>query len=64
MSTSETQSAPIKELHRSQDDRILAGVAEGLGRYFDISLMFFRIGFAILALVGGRASSSTWPPGS
>ena len=53
MSTSETQSAPIKELHRSQDDRILAGVAEGLGRYFDISTTFFRIGFAILTLVGG-----------
>ena len=53
MSTSETQSAPIKELHRSQDDRILAGVAEGLGRYFDISPTFFRIGFAILTLVGG-----------
>ena len=53
MSTSETQSASIKELHRSQDDRILAGVAGGLGRYFDISPTFFRIGFAILTLVGG-----------
>ncbi len=53
MSTSETQSASIKELHRSQDGRILAGVAGGLGRYFDISPTFFRIGFAILTLVGG-----------
>jgi phage shock protein PspC (stress-responsive transcriptional regulator) len=53
MSTSETQTASIKELHRSRDDRILAGVAGGLGRYFDISPTFFRIGFAILALVGG-----------
>jgi phage shock protein PspC (stress-responsive transcriptional regulator) len=53
MSTSETQSASIKELQRSRDDRILAGVAGGLGRYFDISPTFFRIGFAILALVGG-----------
>ena len=53
MSTSETQSASIKELHRSQDERILAGVAGGLGRYFDISPTFFRIGFAILTLVGG-----------
>ena len=53
MSTSETQSAPIKELHRSRDERILAGVAGGLGRYFDISPTFFRIGFAILTLVGG-----------
>ena len=53
MSTSETQTASIKELHRSRDERILAGVAGGLGRYFDISPTFFRIGFAILALVGG-----------
>ena len=53
MSTSETQSASIKELHRSHDDRILAGVAGGLGRYFDLTPTFFRIGFAILALVGG-----------
>jgi phage shock protein PspC (stress-responsive transcriptional regulator) len=53
MSTSETQSASIKELHRSRDDRILAGVAGGLGRYFDLSPAFFRIGFAILTLVGG-----------
>ena len=42
MSTSETQSAAIKELHRSQDGRILAGVAGGLGRYFDIAPTFFR----------------------
>ena len=53
MSTTETETTPIKELHRSQDDRILAGVAGGLGRYFDISPTFFRIGFVILTLVGG-----------
>jgi len=53
MSTSETQSASIKELHRSRDERVLAGVAGGLGQYFDISPTFFRIGFAILTLVGG-----------
>ena len=53
MSTSETQSASIKELHRSRDERVLAGVAGGLGQYFHISPTFFRIGFAILTLVGG-----------
>ena len=52
MSTTETQT-PVKELHRSRDDRIIAGVAGGLGRYFDISPTFFRIGFVILTLVGG-----------
>ena len=44
---------PPKELHRSRDDRLLAGVSGGLGRYFDISPNFFRVGFAILTLVGG-----------
>jgi phage shock protein PspC (stress-responsive transcriptional regulator)/predicted membrane protein len=54
MSTTETPAAaPPKELHRSRDDRLLAGVAGGLGRYFDISPNFFRAGFAILTLVGG-----------
>ena len=52
MSTTETQTT-TKELHRSSDDRIIAGVAGGLGRYFDISPTFFRIGFVILTLVGG-----------
>lgn len=53
MSTTDTPAAPVKELHRSRDDRYLAGVAGGLGAYFDISPMFFRAGFAILTLVGG-----------
>jgi phage shock protein PspC (stress-responsive transcriptional regulator) len=55
MSTTETTpaAAPPKELHRSRDDRVLAGVAGGLGRYFDLSPNFFRVGFAILTLVGG-----------
>ena len=55
MSTTETTetTAPVKELNRSRDERILAGVAGGLGRYFDLSPTFFRIGFVILTLFGG-----------
>lgn len=53
MTTTETPTASIKELHRSREDRILAGVAGGLGRYFDLSPTFFRIAFVILTLVGG-----------
>ena len=54
MSTTDTTpTTPVKELHRSRDDRYLAGVSGGLGEYFDISPMFFRVGFAILTLVGG-----------
>jgi phage shock protein PspC (stress-responsive transcriptional regulator) len=55
VSTTDTPAAadPPKELHRSRDDRLLAGVSGGLGRYFEISPNFFRVGFAILTLVGG-----------
>ena len=53
MTTTEPPTTSIKELHRSRDDRILAGVAGGLGRYFDLSPTFFRIDFAVLTLVGG-----------
>ncbi len=53
MTTTETPTTSIKELHRSREDRILAGVAGGLGRYFDLSPTFFRIAFAVLTLVGG-----------
>ena len=53
MTTTDTPTPSIKELHRSREDRILAGVAGGLGRYFDLSPTFFRIAFVILTLVGG-----------
>ena len=32
---------------------MLAGVAGGLARYFDIHPAFFRVGFVVLALLGG-----------
>jgi phage shock protein PspC (stress-responsive transcriptional regulator) len=51
--TDTTPVAPLKELRRSREDRVLAGVAGGLGRYFDLSPTFFRVGFAILTLIGG-----------
>jgi phage shock protein PspC (stress-responsive transcriptional regulator) len=53
MTTTDTPTSSIKQLHRSRDDRLLAGVAGGLGRYFDLSPTFFRIAFVILTLVGG-----------
>ena len=38
---------------RSSDDRIIAGVAGGLGNYFDIDPMIIRIAFAVSVLFGG-----------
>lgn len=38
---------------RSRDDRILAGVAGGLGRAFGVDAVIFRIALAALVLAGG-----------
>ena len=38
---------------RSKDDRVIAGVAGGLGNYFDIDPIIIRIAFAVSVLFGG-----------
>ncbi len=42
-----------KRLERSRSDRKLAGVCGGLARYFDIHPAVYRVGFVVLALLGG-----------
>ncbi len=42
-----------RRLTRSSSDRVLGGVAGGLGRYFDIDPIIFRIGFLVLTIAGG-----------
>jgi phage shock protein PspC (stress-responsive transcriptional regulator)/predicted membrane protein len=42
-----------KRLLRSTDDRVIGGVAGGLGRYFDVDPVIFRIGFAVSVFFGG-----------
>jgi phage shock protein PspC (stress-responsive transcriptional regulator)/predicted membrane protein len=42
-----------KRLLRSRDDRMIAGVAGGLARYFDVDPVIFRIGFAVSVFFGG-----------
>ncbi|MBA3264403.1 MAG: PspC domain-containing protein [Thermoleophilaceae bacterium] len=42
-----------KRLTRSRTDRIIGGVCGGLGRYFNVDPIFFRIGAVALAFVGG-----------
>jgi len=42
-----------RRLLRSRDDRVIAGVSGGLGRYFDIDPVIIRIGFAVSILFGG-----------
>ena len=40
-------------LRRSRDNRILLGVCGGLGEFFGINPIWFRIGFLIMAIPGG-----------
>jgi phage shock protein PspC (stress-responsive transcriptional regulator) len=42
-----------RRLTRSADDRVLLGVSGGLGRYFGVDPLIFRIGFAISIFFGG-----------
>jgi phage shock protein PspC (stress-responsive transcriptional regulator) len=56
--TAETTEQPAesqrpRRLLRSRSDRMLAGVAGGLGRYFSVDPVIFRIGFAVSAFFGG-----------
>ncbi len=44
---------PPKRFLRAHDDRVLAGVCGGLGRYFGIDPLIFRIGAVALAFFGG-----------
>jgi phage shock protein PspC (stress-responsive transcriptional regulator) len=49
----EPQSSQPRRLLRSSNDRVFAGVAGGLGRYFGIDPVIFRIGFALSIFFGG-----------
>jgi phage shock protein C len=40
-------------LRRSRDNRILLGVCGGLGEFFGINPIWFRIAFIIAAIPGG-----------
>lgn len=43
----------MKKLHRLADDKKLAGVCAGLGEYFDVDPVFFRLFFLVSLFFGG-----------
>ena len=51
--TPTVDAAPPRRLVRVNDGRWLGGVAAGLGRYFDVNPLVYRIAFGALAFVGG-----------
>ena len=44
---------PTRPLHRSRDERIIAGVAGGLGEHLGVNPWWFRWAFILLAVFGG-----------
>ena len=42
-----------KPLRRSRDNRILLGICGGLGEFFGINPIWFRLAFIIAAIPGG-----------
>ena len=42
-----------KILTRSSTDKQIAGVSSGLGTYFDVDPVLFRVGFVVTALMSG-----------
>lgn len=47
---------PTRRLTRTSGDKVLGGVAGGLGRYFSVDPIIFRIAFVVLALAGGAGA--------
>ena len=43
----------MKRLYRSPDEKKIAGVCGGLGEYFDLDPVFFRLFFLVLLFFGG-----------
>src|SRR4051812_49919943 len=53
MTSTPTPTAEPRKLARSTDDHMVAGVAGGLGRYFGLDPVLFRIAFGISVFFGG-----------
>jgi phage shock protein C len=49
-----------RALRRSRRDRVLAGVCGGLGEFFGISSIWFRLGFLIALIPGGLPGLLTY----
>jgi phage shock protein C len=48
---------PPRRLTRSSSDKALAGVSGGLGEYFDLDPVLFRIGFAVATVLSGGVAA-------
>ncbi|MEU4566798.1 PspC domain-containing protein [Micromonospora sp. NPDC023956] len=59
--TSPSSQAPYRQLRRPTTDRMVAGVASGLGRYFDVDPTLVRVVFAVATLFTAGAALLAYP---
>ena len=52
---------PYKRLLRPLDDRIVAGVCSGVGRYLGVDPVLIRVGFAILTVLTWGTALLAYP---
>ncbi|HEY0002645.1 MAG TPA: PspC domain-containing protein [Actinoplanes sp.] len=52
---------PYRQLLRPLDDRIVAGVCSGIGRYFGVDPVLIRVAFALLAVVTWGVALIAYP---
>lgn len=53
--------APYKQLRRPTTDRMVAGVASGIGRYFAVDPTLVRVIFAVSGLLTGGLALFAYP---
>ncbi|MFD6678288.1 MULTISPECIES: PspC domain-containing protein [Micromonospora] len=61
MTSTTAPHAPYKQLRRPTTDRMVAGVASGVGRYFDVDPTLVRVIFAVTGLLTGGLALFTYP---
>ncbi|WP_200206442.1 PspC domain-containing protein [Micromonospora coerulea] len=61
MTSTSTPQAPYKQLRRPTTDRMLAGVASGLGRYLAVDPTLVRVVFAVATLLTGGIAALAYP---
>jgi phage shock protein C len=53
--------SPYKQLRRPTDDRIVAGVCSGIGRYLGVDPVLVRVAFAILVVLTWGTALLAYP---
>ncbi|MCG5469145.1 PspC domain-containing protein [Micromonospora sp. LAH09] len=61
MTSTTAPHAPYKQLRRPTTDRMVAGVASGVGRYFAIDPTLVRVLFAVSGLLTGGLALFAYP---